>query len=540
MYKNFFFLNKFAIEANNELTSYSLTDAFSQDKEKLILSFQSGPIVKFIEISVNPGTPFIVLRNKYSRAKKNSVSFFKSILPLKILSVETALYDRIVKFNGDKCSLYFLIRGKHSNVVMLNDENILYPFKNIEEQTEELLKNELGEIQFSEKFSYPDFNITKEDTPESVRKLYPYIGKEIMNELKLRLENTDADLSEELKQILLEVEKNKPAVFSSDKFDLFELGIESFKSIPYSEKTLFESTSDAVHYYFGKKHSLEDISEIKKKIIRHITREMERLATKLNNADIIIKSESKEEIYNKYGNLLLINLNKIKPRMDRVKIEDIYEGNEVEIPINPSLSPDKNAVHYFDKAKDDRITRGKAKEMKQKFLNEFNKFKSISDNIDKIEEKEELIAIMKDLKIKDEENNPVKDELKDKFKRYIIEGKYQVYVGKDSQNNDLLTVKFAKQNDYWFHARSVPGSHVVLRTENTKENMPKNILKKAAAIAAFHSKAKTAGLSPVSYTQKKYVVKKKGMEPGKVALLKEEVLLVRPEIPAGCEYVTGE
>ncbi|OGU43815.1 MAG: hypothetical protein A2000_05205, partial [Ignavibacteria bacterium GWB2_36_8] len=119
-----------------------------------------------------------------------------------------------------------------------------------------------------------------------------------------------------------------------------------------------------------------------------------------------------------------------------------------------------------------------------------------------------------------------------------VEKKYHVFVGKDSKTNDLLTLKFAKQNDYWFHARSVSGSHVILRNENPKEGVPKNILKLVASIAAYHSKAKTAGMVPVSYTQKKYVVKKKGMEPGKVALLKEEVLIVEPEINKKCEYIT--
>ena len=157
---------------------------------------------------------------------------------------------------------------------------------------------------------------------------------------------------------------------------------------------------------------------------------------------------------------------------------------------------------------------------------------------------------MKDLKIKEKDQplkaslakggKPDKDDLKSKFKHYLLEGKYHLFVGKDSQNNDLLTTKFAKQNDYWFHARGVSGSHAVLRVENTKEVIPKNILKAAASISAFHSKAKTAGLVPVSYTFKKYVVKKKGMAPGKVALLREDTVLVHPEIPKNCEYVTTE
>jgi predicted ribosome quality control (RQC) complex YloA/Tae2 family protein len=540
MYKNFFSLNKFVIEADNELKGYSLTDAFSQDKDTLILAFRSGEVKKFIELSVNPGNPFITLRNRYSRAKRNSVSFFEAYLPIRIISVDIAQYDRVIRFNSDRCALYFFIRGKYTNAVLKTPECMLLPFKKSEEPDEDLLIRELSEIKFSNEFSYPAFVIKEEDTPDSIRKKYPYIGKEIIIELKNRTEDKNKDLARELNNILSEIEKNKSAVFYSDKFDTLELGIESFGSIPYSEKIVFQTTSEALHYYLGRKNSLEGIADIKKKIVRHVKREMEKLSTKLNSMDSILSKESKEDIYNKYGNLLLINLHKIKPRMDKVIVDDVYEGKKTGIPINPSISPNKNAELYFEKAKDDRITREKAKGMKVKFILEFNKLREINDRIDNIEEKEELRAIMKDLKIKDEENNPVKEDMKNKFKRYIIDGKYHVFVGKDSQNNDLLTVKFAKQNDYWFHSRGVPGSHVVLRTENTKENMPKNILKKAAALAAYHSKAKTAGLTPVSYCQKKYVVKKKGMEPGKVALLKEEVLLVRPEIPQGCEYLTED
>ena len=105
------------------------------------------------------------------------------------------------------------------------------------------------------------------------------------------------------------------------------------------------------------------------------------------------------------------------------------------------------------------------------------------------------------------------------------------------QSNDYLSIKFANQNDYWFHARGLPGSHVVLRVENTKEGIPKDIIKKAASLAAFYSKAKTASAAPVSYTFAKFVHKKKGMETGKVLLQKENTLLVKPGIPKNCVLV---
>jgi len=147
---------------------------------------------------------------------------------------------------------------------------------------------------------------------------------------------------------------------------------------------------------------------------------------------------------------------------------------------------------------------------------------------------------MKKLKIKQTDESETKEDLGSKFKQYLIESKYKVYVGKDSKNNDLLTTRFAKQNDYWFHARGASGSHVIIKVENTKEAIPKNVLKKAAALAAYHSKAKTAGVVPVAFTFKKYVVKKKGDPVGTVHLLREDVLLVKPEIPIGCEYISSQ
>ena len=144
---------------------------------------------------------------------------------------------------------------------------------------------------------------------------------------------------------------------------------------------------------------------------------------------------------------------------------------------------------------------------------------------------------MKEPKIKDEEKQNHQEDISSKFKHYLIEKKYHVFVGKDSINNDLLTTRFAKQNDFWFHARSVSGSHVVLRIDNTKEVVPKSILKKVASLAAYHSKAKTAGIVPVSYTLKKYVAKRKSQSAGQVSLLKEEVLLVKPEIPSDADYL---
>ena len=115
---------------------------------------------------------------------------------------------------------------------------------------------------------------------------------------------------------------------------------------------------------------------------------------------------------------------------------------------------------------------------------------------------------------------------------YEIPGGWSVLAGKNDTVNDLLTFKLSKPNDYWFHVRGMPGSHVLLRAKPGTDP-DRNTLKDAAAIAAFHSKARTGGVVPVSCTRAQYVTKPQGAKPGTVQIRKESVLKVRPGLPEG-------
>ena len=226
--------------------------------------------------------------------------------------------------------------------------------------------------------------------------------------------------------------------------------------------------------------------------------------------------------------------------MDEITPEDFSaDGNYYKIKLDKTLSVKGNIDLYFEKAKNEKESRNHLLELYGELEEKYKVLKNIDKKFNESEKTEEFKSIMEELKIKNTTTGNKKEALPN-FKHYLIEDKYHVYVGKDSRNNDELTTKFAKQNDYWFHARGVSGSHVVLRVENSKEAIPKPILKKAASLAAYHSKAKTSKLAPVSFALKKYIVTRKGMEPGKVNMLKEDVLLVEPVIPAGCKFVTED
>ncbi|MBT8381857.1 MAG: DUF814 domain-containing protein [Ignavibacteria bacterium] len=493
----------------------------------------------FLEINVTPGQSFINLRTKYSRAKKNTINFFNEANGQSVKSISIADDDRIVKLELSNAEIYFTIRGKHTNVFSFREDKV-QSFKTEDGNITLDISNEFKQKHFVKHFNIPELVIQAEkDYLSAVKLKYPFIGNDILKEVKARAKSKlKTELQSLLKNVLLEIEKTKPTLFINEDSSIIGLAFKEFKSIPFTKKKLYDDLITAQNYFFSKKHYLENKQKKFKIITKHLNRELKKIASKINNLQGTIERGTKEEEYNKIGSLLLININKLKSGMKEIVIEDIYGSNEhIKIKVNPNFSPKKNIDYYFDKSKADKISFQKSKEMLKKAEVDFNNLKRIEEKLTKIDSLKELDEIMKELKIKKYDQKKEKEDLKDKFKQYLVDEKYNVYVGKDSKNNDLLTTKFAKQNDLWFHARSVSGSHVVLRVENTKEVVPKNILKKTASLAAYHSKAKTAGTVPVAYTFKKYVVKKKGDPVGTVHLLREDVLLVKPEIPKDCEYV---
>ena len=540
MIKNYFFLNRFILESQAILLNQKIHSVFTQEKDKLLIKFGNDEI-KYLEICVNPGEPYINIRENYTRAKRNTISLFPGFENKIIDYFEIASNDRIIRLRSGEDSLFFTIRGKFTNVITVLANGVIEFFKKLDDSVLEELKWEFSKKIFTNTFNIPDLKIEEQkDYFEKIRKIYPVISKEIIWEADRRISLPKKSKTKILQDVVEEIKNNKPAVFINEQNGNIHLAIDTFQVFDFDKKETFDSLLSAQSYFLTKKHFFEEKYKKLRLINKQIESDKKKISNKINNIQAVIERGSKEEVYKKFGNLLLINLEKIKPGAEKIWLEDTYKPDEkIEIKLNPKLSAKKNADYYFEKARSEKINYVTSKELQKKEKKNLERIISIEKKIQTIEDLKGLNTIMKELKIKTPSDKPEKDDIKIKFKHYVLEDRYDVYVGKDSKNNDLLTTRFAKQNDYWFHARSVSGSHVVLRVENTKETIPKNILKKTASLAAYHSKAKTSGLAPVSYTLKKYVVKKKGYPLGTVHLLKEDVLLVKPEIPKGCEYINN-
>jgi predicted ribosome quality control (RQC) complex YloA/Tae2 family protein len=209
-----------------------------------------------------------------------------------------------------------------------------------------------------------------------------------------------------------------------------------------------------------------------------------------------------------------------------------FDGAEMLIELNEELNIIDNSKRYYDKARKTResvpYNRRRAEDYKAKLSNLeiIGGMLESAETIDDLKSAEKKLIELFGRKMSENQ------EQEDKFRKFELEGGFVLYVGKNAQNNDELTMRFARPNDLWFHARGAAGSHCVLRIE--KNQKPgKDIIRKAAEIAAYYSQARNAKYVPVAYTYKKYVRKPKGSNPGSVVIDREEVVMASPKMEFG-------
>ncbi|MEI7812463.1 MAG: NFACT family protein, partial [Ignavibacteria bacterium] len=223
MYKNYFYLNRMITELNPIFTGMWLTEAFSQEKDRLILNFTSnGNDKRILAVSTDQNLPYINLRKEYCRAKKNTAEFFFDHLPDSLINIEIATDDRIIRFNFTRMKLYFMIRGKDTNIILTDETGCFEPFKKIKPDLKEKIVSVINEKLYSPYFHKPEPDLIndEQDFQGKLKKLFPFIGKEILAEALARAKgNTDfAGIKFHLTEAINEI-KEGIAVFYDDSLN---------------------------------------------------------------------------------------------------------------------------------------------------------------------------------------------------------------------------------------------------------------------------------------------------------------------------------
>jgi len=253
--------------------------------------------------------------------------------------------------------------------------------------------------------------------------------------------------------------------------------------------------------------------------------------------------------YRRQAEALAASFHLVQPGQQMLTTSDPRTGKELEVPLDPALGPAANMEAWFRKAR-------KAEKGRDIILARLREANDHADQLDLAAQRLEEIATSNCEEMDCLEavldwhqahagllptagqaasgssaHGP--EEPARPFRRYLVDGKYEVWVGRNNKENDELTHRASHSRDIWFHAQGVSGSHVILRTAGKPEVMPRLIIEKAAAIAALNSKARNSSLVPVIYTERRYVRKPRKSPPGMAACLREKSIFVEPGIPAG-------
>ncbi len=486
---NFYILEKQAEYLNNHLKAFVVESINSFEKNKLHISLYANEKEITLEFSIENDFTYLVKRDNFHLPSKNIAGVISECSGKKISLVSQVNNDRLISifFDDSSCLLFNFVNHKQ-NCFYIENGLVKNSYKNSKDYT----GKEISQV----------FEDKREEADIQKRELSKF-GKEALESLPY---------IEKLKEAYANPEyllyKSGEKIFTS----FFELHKDGY------EKLKYDNINGLLEGWIKFRNKEKNFNEAKQEILSGLSKKLKHAGKNVLSFKTQLKNITDSDKYKLYGDKIMENIWKIK------KGDTIFEIEEenISVKLKETLSPQENAKNYFEKYKKQK---GSVELIEKKLAEAENQKNKIEEEIESVKNNEDYKNLrkqaMREEKVRDDETN--------KFRKFKA-GEMEVWVGKDSATNDLLTMHYSAQNDLWFHVRGFSGSHTVLKTGNKKEIDKKYILS-AASIAAYYSKARNGGNVPVAYTERKYVRKKKGFREGTVILEKEKVIFVKPGLP---------
>ncbi len=538
MFSNYFTLKKFVSESLTELVGYDFLQAYSQRKNKLTLEFGKDEEVKKYDFCVHSKIAGFVPQQFLKRAKQ-SIEFFQELRGKKVTGVILDAEERIIRIEINERELIFRIFGKDSNVFLVKDEICIDAFKRlgfVGGQKFET-KKRVGNIFPNSEFTVWEKAFTESDLEPEIflQKKVNHLGKTLVQEILFRTnEKTLEKIYNATQEVLKEFASSKAKIYLDQnapvKFSLCEL-----KSLGKMEFQEFEDLEKAIHF-FGSKFEKTEAFQNRKGACKKVLSSKRKSTGKAlkENYRVFEKPDNSAEL-RKFGEMLLAYFHEVKQGQKSVTLNDFETGEPIEILLNPELAPNENAKNYFKRSKKQvRAIEGAEKRINE-LEPEFEILNSLLAELEQITTFKEVANLEQKLfelgyfTSQNAPNKKIGSKITKKYREVDLGENWKVWVGRNKNENDELTLKVAKKDDWFFHFYGGTGSHVILRQEGRKGNPPSYIFEKAASVAAFYSDGKHSSVAPVTYTQVKHVSKPRKAPKGLVKLKFEKILYVEPK-----------
>ena len=563
-------------DLNDKIISGRISKIAQPEKDELLLTIKGNRENLRLLISANASLPLLYFTETNKPSPLTAPNFCmllrKHIANGRIVSVSQPGLERIVRIEiehldemGDLKRKFLIVElmGKHSNIIFCDDENkILDSIKHISAQVSsvrEVLPGREYFIPHAGEKKDP-LTITEEEFKELIGKTPQNLSKALYTDLTglsptvsaelCHLASLDGDISakdfsdSELTHLYhaftwimddvrqgnftpnIIYQKEKPVEFASIPLSMFSGG--DYRSVS------FPSISALLERYYAERNTVSRIHQKSTDLRKILTNSLERSYKKRDLQQKQRKDTEKREKFRIYGELLNTYGYGIQEGEKSFRCLNYYDNTEITIPLDPTLSAQENAVRYFDKYNKQKRTFEATSRQLEQTEAEIEHLESISTFLDIARKEEDLAQIKEELT----EYGYIKRHFSGGKKQkkavsrpfhYLSSDGFHIYVGKNNYQNEELTFKLASGNDWWFHAKGIPGSHVIVKTEG--KELPDRVFEEAGALAAYYSRGRGQDKVEIDYIQKKNLKKVPGAAPGFVVYHTNYSLVAAPEIP---------
>lgn len=558
-------------ELKSELLNGRIAKIAQPEADELLLTIKSPSGQRRLYLSASASLPLIYLTENNKPSPMTAPNFCmllrKHIANGRIVDIYQPKLERIIYFTiehlnelGDLCrkNLIVEIMGKHSNLIFCTEDGtIIDSIKHVSAQMSSVREVLPGRTYFipdtmekSDPLSITpeEFTAVLQSKPLPLSKaiytsftgISPITAEEICFiagiDSSLPPKELSADIMQHLyNQFTLYFTNVKEGAFRPA---IYYLGSEpkEFASLPLTHFTEyrrveFDKISNVLETYYATKNTITRIRQ-KSSDLRHILQTaLERNRKKYDLQMKQLKDTENRDRYKIYGELLHVYGYNLEEGAKSLEAFNYYTNETIQIPLDPMLSPQENAKKYFDKYNKQKRTYEALSSLIQETSDDILYLESVRTALDIARSEEDLAEIKEELiaaGYMKRKFTKKKQRIKNKPLHYISSDGYDMYVGKNNFQNEELTFHFANGNDWWFHAKQAPGSHVIVKTKG--EELPDSTFEEAGRLAAYYSSMRNADKIEIDYIEKKHVKKPTGGKPGFVVYYTNYSLIIDSDI----------
>lgn len=559
-------------ELNQAITGGKINKIAQPENDELIITIKNQRKQYRLFLSASASLPLIYLTETNKPSPLTAPNFCmllrKHIGSGKIIAIEQPGMERIIRFTiehlnelGDLCTKYLIVEimGKHSNIIFCNEEDqIIDSIKHVSahmssvrevlpgrpyfipETQSKLNPFVLTEEIFQEKIFPRPVNVAKA-IYTSITGISPLMAEEVCYRAgidggiptdgledveRVHLAHTFLRMVDDIRDGHFEpniIYKGKEPV----EFACFPLSqYQDYRAVSYP------SIFPVLETYYAEKNIVTKMRQKTVDLRKIVQNALERNVKKYQLQQKQLKDTEKKEKYRVWGELLNTYGYEVEPGAKSMEALNYYTNEMIQIPLDETMTPQENAKKYFDKYSKLKRTKEALDTLLQETGDEIKHLESIAASLDIASSEEDLVQIKEEMMeygyVKRKNTGGKKVKVTSRPYHYISSDGYDIYVGKNNFQNDELSFKFASGNDWWFHAKGQPGSHVIVKSKN--EELPDRTFEEAGKLAAYYSKGRQAPKVEIDYTQKKNLRKPTGGKPGFVVYYTNYSLLIEPDI----------